>query len=132
MCRSTLDFTCNKVNVHRRQRESRVGSALGSVARMATDLPALDLPTHILTLQRKISAPCHNSRFNYSRRNAERRYRHSTTAKCSSKEVAFRFLFVFEDRRCKQLRRLRCVPLREQVGIASNVVYHVYQISHSD
>lgn len=49
-----------------------------------------------------------------------------------SEEVAGGFLLVTEYRRCKQLRRLRCVPLRKQVGIASNVVYHVYHISHSD
>ena len=61
MCRGTSDFTLQEVNVHRRLRVSRVGSVLGSVARMATDLPALDLPTHILTLQRKISAMCRNS-----------------------------------------------------------------------
>ena len=49
-----------------------------------------------------------------------------------SEEVAGGFLLVTEYRRCKQLRRFRCVPLRKQVGIAANVVYHVYHISHSD
>ena len=49
-----------------------------------------------------------------------------------SKEIPFRFLFVLEDWRTEQLRRFRCVPLRKQVGIAANVVYHVYHISHSD
>ena len=43
MCRSTLDFTCNQVNVHRRLKESRVGSVLGSVARMAANVLVLDL-----------------------------------------------------------------------------------------
>ena len=49
-----------------------------------------------------------------------------------SEEVAGGFLLVTEYRRCKQLRSLRCVPLGKQVRIASNVVYHVYHISHSD
>ena len=49
-----------------------------------------------------------------------------------SEEVAGGFLLVTEYRRCKQLRRFRCVPLWKQVRIASNVVYHVYHISHSD
>ena len=49
-----------------------------------------------------------------------------------SEEVAGGFLLVTEYRRCKQLRRFRCVPLGKQVRIASNEVYHVYHISHSD
>ena len=49
-----------------------------------------------------------------------------------SKEIPSCFLFVLEDWRTEQLRRFRCVPLRKQVRKSSNVVYHVYHISHSD
>ena len=42
MCRSTLDFTCNKVNVYRILRVSRVGSVLGRM-RMAANFLVLDL-----------------------------------------------------------------------------------------
>jgi hypothetical protein len=63
MCRSTFDFTRKPKDVRRRQTESRV--CRNNTLRMEEDFSihtrfALDLPAHILTLQRKIRASCHN------------------------------------------------------------------------
>ena len=84
---------------------------------------ALDLPTHILTLQRKISASSHNLISIYQATRLQNE--NLTDGKMTLKEVAGGFLHVSEYGWSEQLCGFGAVPFLEVSLVEPNVVHNI-------